>query len=197
MYKYFGQLCDEGCIWTSRNPEPYEYFAKRQALFYSATVQDVMIQAGKNNQYKNEDEWTVIAYPVSEKKPVVLMNGPSYSIAASTPEQQLASWIFIHWMLKPENQTRIVMSSGSIPVSAAAVSQLSTFQQRYPAWQHSILWIPIAQPSPRGADWRVARGVLEDSFWQYLQPQPTPQTRANPLPDVDETIKEILEQQKP
>ncbi len=195
MYKYFGQLFDEGCIWNSRNPEPYDYFAKRQALFYSATVQDVMIQAAKNGQFKNEDEWTILAYPVSEKKPTVLMSGPSYAIMASTPEQQLASWVFVDWMLKPENQARIVMSSGSIPVSAAAVNQLSTFGQKYPAWQQSILWIPIAQTSPRSADWRVARSVLEDSFWQYLQPQPTPQSRANPLPDVDETIKEILEQQ--
>ncbi len=197
MFKYFGQLFDEGCIWNSRNPEPYDYFAKRQALFYSATVQDVMIQAEKNRLLQIDDEWTILTYPVSDKKPVVLMNGPSYTIAASTPEQQLASWIFIRWMLKPDNQTRIVMSSGSIPVSAAAVSQLSTFGQKYPAWQQAISWIPIAQPSPRGADWRMARGVLEDSFWQYLQPQPTPQSRANPLPDVDQTIKEILEKQNP
>jgi hypothetical protein len=76
------------------------------------------------------------------------------------------------------------MSSASIPVSATAVNQLSTFGQKYPAWQQAISWIPIAQSSPRSADWRLARGVLEDSFWQYLQPQPTPQSRANPLPDV-------------
>lgn len=195
MFKYFGQLFDEGCIWNSRNPEPYDYFAKRQALFYSATVQDVMIQAEKNRLLQIDDEWTILTYPVSEKKPVVLISGPSYAIASSTPEQQLASWIFVRWMLRPDNQTRIVMSSASIPVSAAAVNQLSTFGQKFPAWQQSISWIPIAQPAPRGADWRLSRGVLEDSFWQYFQPQPTPQSRADPLLDVDQTIKEILEKQ--
>jgi hypothetical protein len=49
--------------------------------------------------------------------------------------------------------------------------------------------LPEAVALPASKEWRPIRPVLEDSFWQMLQPTPLPVPEL--LDQMDETIKSI------
>ena len=63
----------------------------------------------------NTDEWTLIPFPGSTAR-VLVAYGPSYSVLKSTPEKQLAAWLFARWLLSPENQAQWVDASALFPL---------------------------------------------------------------------------------
>lgn len=186
------RMFDENCAWSGQAATPYEYFAGRRALFYSGTSEDILQQMAANQRLGSGDQWTVLTYPSGDQKPVALVSGISYAIPSSTPEEQLAAWIFIHWMAAPVNQTRIVRASGSISTSVSALTDLQDFQQFYPQWSTAAGWMPIAQPAPRRASWIIAKNILEDAGWQLFRLEPTPYPVPAILEQIDQTIPDAL-----
>ena len=64
----------------------------------------------------NADTWTVLGFPGPDQTGVVIY-GSSYVVLKSTPQQQLASWLFVRWLLSPENQMKWVEVTGLFPLS--------------------------------------------------------------------------------
>jgi ABC-type glycerol-3-phosphate transport system substrate-binding protein len=193
MYTYLRALFDEGCAWNSRLPEPYEYFANRYALFYSGTLQDLTIQAQTNRRLGNPDQWIILPFPGPQGDQGVLTYGPSFGILASSPEEQLASWLFIRWMSVPRNQVDLVEATNALPVSQTAIQMLDEYQRRFPQWAAALDWIPEAQTSPRGPEWRVVRRMLEDLTWQTYQPHVIPADFPKYLREMDSLVQEVLD----
>jgi multiple sugar transport system substrate-binding protein len=194
MFSYFRHMYDRGCAWTSRLPEPYDYFATRRALFYSGTLYDLPTQKFVDGRLNNEDEWTILPYPASQAgRPVVLTSGLSYAVLASEADEQLASWLFMRWMTLSRNQAPLAEASGAWPASSEAIVQMADYRAQNPAWDRSLLWIPIAQPAPVHPDWRLARSVLSDATWQLYQINIKLEDIPNLLSILDATIADVLE----
>jgi multiple sugar transport system substrate-binding protein len=191
-FSFFKTLYDKGCAWSGRNPTPYDYFANRNTLLYSGTLEDVIQQANIMQHSNNSDAWTVLPYPAAGQKPAVLTNGPSYAIVVATPEQQLASWFLVHWLIDPENQGMMTENSGSWPASVTALENLADFRQLYPQWAQSLAWIPIAQSAPRFGSWVTVRSIFSDAAWQVFQTNTKPETIPVILNELDSTVKEVL-----
>jgi hypothetical protein len=56
-----------------------------------------------------------------------------------------------------------------------------------------LQWIPIAQPLPPSGEWRFARFILEDAFWQVLQYYVPVAQIPTVLNQIDPTIREVVE----
>ena len=124
MFTFQHSLFDEGCAWNSRLPEPYDYFANRQALFYSGTLQDLTTQAQTSRRMGNPDQWIILPFPGPNGSQTVLTYGPSFGILAASSEEQLAAWLFIRWLAVPRNQVDLVESTNALPVSQTAIQML-------------------------------------------------------------------------
>ena len=111
-------LVDENCAWKSRLAAPYEYFANRQALVYSGVLEDTLIQEHTMTRLKIGDQWTVIPYPSVDGQPVVVASGPSLAVTSTSPEEQLASWLFVRWLLAPEHLAVLTEAAGGLPVNS-------------------------------------------------------------------------------
>lgn len=192
-FTFVRAMFDEGCAWISRLPEPYEYFAKRQALFYSGTLQDLTTQAQTNRRLGNPDQWIILPFPGPEENQNVLTYGPSFAILAASPEEQLASWLFIRWMSVPRNQVELVEATDALPVSQTAVQMLGEYQRRFPQWATALSWMPNVQPPPRGAEWRTVRRMLEDLTWQVHQDYVVPSDFPKYLRELDQMVAELFE----
>lgn len=192
MFLYLRQLYDDGCAWISRNPTPYEYFSDRQALFYTSWLQDIPVQARTNQRLESEDQWTVIPFPSKGQKPPVVASGPSFAVLVASPEEQLASWLLIKWLVQPENLARLVEADGAWPGTIAAVDLLTDFRDQYPQWNQSLGWIPLAEPAPRLPAWRIIRKIYQDVAWQIFRTDTKPEQIPTYLQQVDETIPEVL-----
>jgi ABC-type glycerol-3-phosphate transport system substrate-binding protein len=188
-FTYLRKMALNGCAWNSRIASPFNFFGKRQTLAYSATLTDLSDLENLLKLTENPEEWLIIPYPGENAAASVMMSGLSYGIGKKTAEEELASWLFLRWLILPRHQARLAESAGSIPSAQSAIDLMDDYARAHPRWQESLLWLPDAQVIPPSPQWRQIRPVLEDSFWQMLQPTPLPIPTL--LEQMDETIRSI------
>lgn len=195
-FVFLRSLVDEGCAWISRTTQYSEYFHDRYALFYSGQMQDIVRQERDAARLQMKDGWTILPYPALDEKPIAVSNGLSYAVLDSTPEQQVAAWLFLRWLASPANQSRLVQVNSTLPLSSTAIDILSVYGQHHQAWQQAIMWIPLAQPEPALASWREAGVIIADAAWQLFQPYSNSDDVGMILEFLGETIEEVLSFQR-
>lgn len=188
-FDFLRRLMEKGCAWNSRVASPFTYFADRQALAISATLPDLLELEDTLTFAKNTDDWIIMPYPSEKKSAPALLTGLSYGISKTDAVKQLASWLFFRWMMLPRNQARLAEADGSIPPTSTAVDLMADFGQTHPWWQEAQKFLVDARVLPVSAGWRQIRPVLEDGFWQMLQPTPMPVSTL--IYQMGETIKTV------
>lgn len=154
------------CAWTGKEADPYRYFAKRYALFYSGSSADWYRQIAMDRIQGNEDEWMVIAYPGNDGSPVVNAEVTSYGIFQSNPEKEQMAWNFVHWLVSSEAQTHLVEETYSMPVNLNLAQDLTVFLKENPEWQRLLTYLPLAKPTPHVDGWNLMQDMLQDAGWQ-------------------------------
>ena len=157
------------CAWTGRQAQPYQYFSNRLALFYSGRLEDILIQGQVNQLEGSQDQWTLVPYPSMADKPVVFIEGSAYAILTPDGQRTLAAWEWIKWLLEPQNQARLVETSGSFPLSPSALENLEEFRQEHPAWSQALQYLALADPVPLAPEWQMTKDVLSDFSWQLIR----------------------------
>src|SRR5258706_1711577 len=131
-FKYLKVLQQKGCAWVASQDLPiYDRFAARQALFSTGSLEDLIEQSRAFLTSGNKDEWTVLAFPGDDQQALVVY-GSSFIIFQSNDVTQLASWLFIRWMLSPENQARWVQSTGLFPLRTSMMDLLADYGTTHP-----------------------------------------------------------------
>lgn len=187
-FSFLRGLLDNGCAWLAKNPTPYEYFARRMALFYTGNLEDIAIQSRWNAKFKNEDSWRVLPFMSKDGKPVVISEGDAYAVFHSEPETEMAAWLFMRWMLNPKVAVKLVQAMPSLPVSTSQADQLKDMQTRSP-WNMIFQLAGPAQAAPSLASWPEARRFVEDAAWQvfHVPAENVPQI----LPELDQVIQNL------
>lgn len=156
----------EDCAWTGKQSEPYEYFAKRYALFYSGSNEDIFFQELANQENGNNNEWLMIPYPTEDQRPVVIVDGASYALMGEDVNKNLAGWLFLRFMLNVENQVKIIEETASLPISNTAINLLGDFREAHPAWDQALQSLAFAQSMPLAPEWISIEPVFSDIVWQ-------------------------------
>ncbi|MFQ3567825.1 MAG: ABC transporter substrate-binding protein [Aggregatilineales bacterium] len=101
-------------------------------------------------------EWSVAAVPHVTEQPVQNIYGASVSIPRTTPEGELAAWLFVKYYTSPEVQARWALASQYFPVrqSALEVEELATFLAEDETYSTAfgLLEFTKAEPSVPGYD---------------------------------------------
>ena len=132
-------------------------------------MEDILIQERVNELNKSTDQWSVIPYPSREEKPILLVDGASYAITTQDDEKALAAWLFVRWLLTPENQVRIIEESGTFPLSYNAIELLMDYKKMHPVWAEALNYLPLAQKIPEDPNWGLTKEVLADLAWKLIQ----------------------------
>ena len=186
---YLRGMQEKGCLWVAKNPTPQIYFGSRSALFYTASLQDYVLQAGYLKKTDSKDEWGMIPFPGANGKGIVFSNGYSYSVLRSQPLKQMAAWLFVRWMSSPDVQVRLASVWLSMPVSKQMLTELGSAAGEEP-WKSILPLMGSIQPAPSLASWRVVRRPLEDAFWQLFNVQSPDQ-----IPQILTTLDEMSAEQ--
>ena len=190
-FNFLGNLFDMGCAWIPGAYYPNQEFATRKGLFYPSSIAGIPFQAEAFEEANNRDQWTVLPFPGISGQPVLNLYGSAYAILKSTLEEQLASWIFIQWMLRPENQARFIEASGYLPVSASTLDYLDEYINENPLWAQAVEWIPDGKTEPALGSWGVARWAFGDAIDELFSPDyPSEQIPAL-LEKLEQTLNEI------
>ena len=163
-FKYLKVLQQKGCAWVASQDLPVvERFAARQALFSTGSLEDLIEQSRTLLTSGSQDEWTVLPFPGDEQEALVVY-GSSFVMFQSDDVTQLAAWLFMRWMLSPENQARWVQSTGLFPLRASAMDLLADYGKTHPQWTEAVKLLPGGKITPQLASWRLVRVMLRDGF---------------------------------
>jgi sn-glycerol 3-phosphate transport system substrate-binding protein len=163
-FKYVKILQQKSCAWVaSPDLSVFDRFASRQALFATASLEDFPDQVRAFSAANNQDEWTVLKFP-GDKRDALVVYGSSFIMFQSDDVTQLASWLFIRWILSAENQARWVQSTGLFPLRNSTMGWLADYSASHPQWAEAVKMIPEGEETPKLASWRLVRVMLEDGF---------------------------------
>jgi len=80
-------------------------------------------------------EWDVAAIPHTTPDPVQNIYGASLGIPKTTPEGELAAWLFIKYFTTPEVQAKWAEASNYFPVRESVAENLSDYFDANPAYK--------------------------------------------------------------
>ena len=188
--QFIKRLFDDHCAWLSTEPTPYDSFARRSALFVSGDLAEVPMAVESMSRLKNTDEWTLIPFPGTTGGTLVAY-GPSYSVLKSTPEKQLAAWLFARWLLSPQNQAQWVEATGLFPLRTSVLDQIGPYRAASPQWDAAVGALSMAQGVPHLASWRQVRYVLEDGVTVIFQMNTPVDQISSALTEMDSMAQEL------
>jgi ABC-type glycerol-3-phosphate transport system substrate-binding protein len=183
-------LFDRHCAWISTEPTPFDSFARRSALFISGDLAELQSEMDSMKHLKNSDEWTVLPFPGPQESRLVAY-GPSYTVLKSSPEKQLAAWLFARWLLSPESQAQWVEDTGLFPLRHAVLDMIGPYLLASPQWGAANASLSKAEVVPQMASWRKIRYVLEDGMTVLFQENLTPDKLPALLVEMDSMAQEL------
>ncbi len=194
-FKYLKSLQQKNCAWVASPDLPvYERFAARQALFVTASLEEFPDMSRAFSAAGNSDEWIALAFPGEERNALVVY-GSSFVVFNSNAETQLASWLFIRWMLSPENQADWVRSTGLFPLRSSTMDLLADYSADHPQWTGAVEYLSEGEVTPQLASWRLVRVMLEDGFRDMFDTIRHPDLTEGQVPviltQMDETAEEL------
>ncbi len=189
---FLKKLNDQGCAWSGRRSDPLEYFASRQTLFYSALLEDIDPQSKTNTRLESLDKWIPIAYPAQSGLSEVSTTGYDFAVFQADARSQMASWLFIKWMMEPTRHARLAEAETTFPLSYSEVAALGSLGEKNPQWQQALGFISLAAETTGNPNWGMVRRILEDALWKSLQPTVKESDLPIILRELDATISEVL-----
>jgi multiple sugar transport system substrate-binding protein len=98
--------------------------------------------------------WSVAAIPYTTQNPAINVYGSSVSMPKTTPERELATWLFIKYYTSPEVQAKWAEASGYFPVRASVAADMVDYFASNPAYKtgFDLLKYGMFEPPVPGYD---------------------------------------------
>jgi ABC-type glycerol-3-phosphate transport system substrate-binding protein len=162
-FTFLRKLSESLCAWQLANTDPFIAFANREAMFITASLEDLPDIARAFASAKNTDVWKVISFPGANEDALVVY-GSSYVIPKSTDEKQLAAWLFARWLLDNKQDARWVEATHLFPLRTSTMDLLGDYEMTHPQWAQAIKLLPQGEIQPQLASWRKVKVMLGDGF---------------------------------
>ncbi len=168
--QFMVDLYNEGC--ATLIAERYgdqNNFTAGKALFYMGSSSGLFfVRSGIETAFTEPFEWGFTALPYKDV-PVTNVYGASVSIPATTPEAQLAAWLFVRWMTEPEQQAGWANVSQYFPVRFSAQEGMTELFADFP--QYAQAWELLqgeTKVEPQVASYDVVRNSYAQPAFETL-----------------------------
>jgi multiple sugar transport system substrate-binding protein len=166
---FLKDLYDDGCAFFFTEGFPNPEFAARRALFTQGSSSGLPFYASDlatvaEEEGRDADEWGVTAIPHTTAQPVQNIYGGDVMITRTTPEQQLAAWIFVKWYTTPEVQARWSQVSGYFPTREGANDFLEGYVDENPQWGAALDLLQYSYYEPQLISYQSTRDAAEEAF---------------------------------
>jgi ABC-type glycerol-3-phosphate transport system substrate-binding protein len=188
-FKFLRELAESNCSWQGTS-DPIASFANREALFITAGLSDLPEVTRAFASLDNRDEWRALPFP-NEDDGVIAVYGSSYVLLKSTPEEQLAAWLFARWLLDTEQDARWVEATHHFPLRNSTLSLLGDYEGTHPHWKQAVDLIPFGELQPPLGSWRTIKVMLGDGFEHMYRVNVSSGQVAAILAQMEATAKEL------
>jgi multiple sugar transport system substrate-binding protein/sn-glycerol 3-phosphate transport system substrate-binding protein len=114
-------------------------------------------------------EWNVGPLPHTGKQPVMNAYGASVSVCRTTPEQQLAAWLFVKWLTEPEQQARWVRASNYFPVRRSTARELDDYFEKNPRYRTAYELLDYGKSEPAVVGYEPVRRLIAQSMVEIVE----------------------------
>jgi ABC-type glycerol-3-phosphate transport system substrate-binding protein len=150
----------------------FEKFNQRQALLViNSSLNLEQIHINRPGVFPS-DNWKMVPFPGPDGTQRVTALQQSGVILASSPEKQLASWIFIKELLSPRTQADWSRSSGAYPSRKEAVELLQDELRNQSYWVQGLDYLELGALPPAAASWEIVRLAVGDGLSAALSSPP-------------------------
>jgi peptide/nickel transport system substrate-binding protein len=192
---YIKDLYDKGC--ATLIAESYgdqTDFGNYKTLFTIGSSSgipyyDSAVKSGEQGEF----QWDIAPLPYMDggTEPVMNVYGASVSVPKTTPEQELAAWLFAKWMTEPEQQARWVKISGYFPTRQSTADELADYFDANPFFKNAY---DLLQYGTFEAQWCACyedvRRTMEDSYNEILDGANIDDTLAQLEADANASLAE-------
>ncbi|MCB2178610.1 extracellular solute-binding protein [bacterium] len=160
---YINDLKANGCTFeTESYPNPEQ--ANRLALITLSSTAGLRYYTAAFEDAANDDDWGFIPFVGPDGNKSADAFTQSVGVLNSTPEQDLASWLFIKYMTTPENQARWVAASGYLPTQSTTEALLGDYVASQPRYQSALDLSADGQAEPQTFPaWSSVRRAVDDA----------------------------------
>ena len=122
-------------------------------------------------------DWSVAPFPHSTADPVVDVYGPSICVFQTTPEKQVASWLFVRWFTQKEQTVRWAMVANYFPVRRSAIesAEMQAYMDENPQYLKAFGFLQYGRGEPTIAGWETVRSLMGDAVTAVVTGQMMPQ----------------------
>jgi multiple sugar transport system substrate-binding protein/sn-glycerol 3-phosphate transport system substrate-binding protein len=128
--------------------------------------------------------WSISHLPTTLPRSQGYVQGPSFSFLRSTPEKQLAAWLFLRWFTEPEQQARWARTFSALPVRRSTADLLERYVVENPRYGLALDFLndeTVAEPGVTGYD------VCHESIREMLT---AIADRGEPAPWLADTVQD-------
>ncbi|MCU0484650.1 MAG: extracellular solute-binding protein [Anaerolineales bacterium] len=120
-------------------------------------------------------EWSVAPIPYTTEAPAMNVYGASVSMPKTTPERQLATWLFLKYYTSPEVQAKWAMVSNYFPVRASVAEELTDYFAANPTYKTAFDLLQYSKFEPPTPGYDFVRNEVNTTMAGLM---------ADPYPDV-------------
>ena len=190
-FEALGKLSEQGCATLVENSLAVESFANRHSLIASGSLLEAPFLDRALERAGSHDQWIVMPFLGDATQSASVHYGPAYVVLPSSPEEELAAWLFIRWLLAPESQAQWIEASGGLPLQRSVVEQMQDYAARNPHWAAAAALLPEAQAEPALASWQTVRWAFSDATVQLFRYYFTLEQVPDLVELLDETVQEL------
>lgn len=164
-------LIESGCAYeVAEQYGDQTDFANQKTLFNFGSTAGLPYYKGAIEQ-AGVFEWAVASPPSATGEPVVDVYGPSATVFKTTPERELAAWLFFKYWSQPEIVAEWAKVANYFPIRRSAIE--SPIMQEYiaenPNYQTAFELLPYGRVEPNVAGWQAVRSLLEDAMKEAIE----------------------------
>ncbi|NJN80191.1 MAG: extracellular solute-binding protein [Anaerolineales bacterium] len=190
-FRFLRGLSESNCAWQNAT-DPILSFANREALFITASLEELPNVSRVFANVGNRDDWRVTPFP-NDDDGVMAVYGSSYVVMKSNDERQIAAWLFIKWLLDNKQDARLVETTHLFPLRSSTLDLLGDYERTHLQWRQAVDLISQGELQPQLASWRIVKIMLGDGFaHMYRVNTPSGQVAAI-LAQMENTARDLSE----
>ena len=112
--------------------------------------------------------WDVTHPPYTGDRPFVNVYGASISVCRTTPEAQLASWLFLKWFTESAQQASWVRTSNYFPVRKSTAGELKSYFAENPQYKSAYDLLEYGKSEPSLGTYQQVRRLIQDAMVEIL-----------------------------
>lgn len=146
----------------------FEHFNSRGALMIMGPALMMEHVHTGPNQTGRADQWKILPFFGPNGKKAVAAELQSGAVFQTSPEEELAAWLFLKYLVSPEVQAEWAQYSNYYPTRKDTLWLLREYRQENPHWAEGLNLLNYARPAPLDPTWDTVQMALEDAFEEVL-----------------------------